>query len=87
MTEKMDAAFQADDSAPDAVREVLASRHAGADPVRDGAGMTGQREWIARRWTEEEIELLKQCEVMDPSERTKRCRWSDEKRTCRNSRS
>ena len=38
-----------------------------------------QQEWVAKRWTAEEIELLKQCEVMDPSERTKRCRHGDEK--------
>lgn len=38
-----------------------------------------QREWVARRWTDEEVELLRQCEVLGPSERTKRCRHGDEK--------
>ena len=37
-----------------------------------------QREWTARRWTQEELDRLAQCRVLPPKERTKRCRWEGE---------
>ncbi|MCY4479863.1 MAG: hypothetical protein OXB97_08195 [Rhodospirillales bacterium] len=37
-----------------------------------------QKEWIARRWTQAELDALMQCKVWSPRERTKRCKYQGE---------